>query len=66
MTILESLGTERTQRDFALDVWGEERVAEDWTTSYWMRSQIRRWIEKAEALDKGGWRSLLQPEAPED
>ena len=65
MTVLDGLGTTKTQRDLAVEIWGEERVAEEWTTSYWMRSQIRRWIEKAEALDNGGWRSLLPRGEPQ-
>ena len=59
MTILDGLGKTKTQRDFAVGIWGAERVADEWTNGYWMRSQLRRWIEKAEALDRGGWRNLL-------
>ena len=66
MTILEGLGTKRTQRDIALEIWGEERVAAEWKTGYWMRSQVRRWIDKAEALGEGGWRSLLTPAQTEE
>ena len=66
MTILDGLGTKRTQRDIAVEIWGGERVAAEWTTGYWMRSQVRRWIDKAGALDEGGWRRLLAHTDPED
>lgn len=66
MTILDGLGTPSTQRDIALRIWGAERVAKEWTTGYWMRSQIRRWIDKANALDRGGWRGLLPHPGPQD
>ena len=66
MTILDGLGTKKTQRDFAVQIWGAERVAEEWTAGYWMRSQVRRWIDKAEAFDRGGWRSLLTQAGPEE
>ena len=66
MTILDRLGTKRTQRDIAMEIWGAERVAQEWKTGYWMRSQVRRWLDKAKALDRGGWRSLLPPGTPEE
>ncbi|MCY3905620.1 MAG: DUF2285 domain-containing protein, partial [Anaerolineaceae bacterium] len=66
MTILDDIGTKKTQRDIAVEIWGEEDVAAEWTTGYWMRSQVRRWIRKAEALDGGGWRGLLPPADPEN
>ena len=41
-----------------MDIYGAGKVAAEWYTGEWMRSQLRRWIKKAEALDDGGWRDL--------
>ena len=49
----------RTQRQIAEDVFGKAAVEAEWDTSYWMRSQVRRWIAKADTLAEGGWRDLV-------
>ena len=40
-------------------IFGAAEVAAKWHTDGWMRSQMRRWIAKAEALVDGGWRDLV-------
>ena len=64
MKVLDGLGEERTPRRIAEDIWGEARVAAEWNSDSWMRSQVRRWIPKAEALADGGWRDLVPRHAP--
>lgn len=60
MTVLRARRRKaRTQRRIAEAVWGKERVAAEWHPDGWMRSQVRRWIPRAEALAAGGWRDLV-------
>ena len=66
MTVLEGLGAGKKPRGIAEDIWGKEHVAKEWTSDSWMRSQVRRWITKAEALAEGGWRDLVPRVAPEE
>ena len=49
----------QTQRGMARDIWGDARVADEWSSDGWMRSQVRRWIPKANAMVEGGWRELV-------
>ena len=56
---MRGIAAGRTPRAIAVDVWGEEAVAREWGPDSWMRSQVRRWIPKARALEGGGWRDLL-------
>ena len=56
MAVMQAMKEGLTQRGIAAAVWGEEEVARHWTSEGWMRSQVRRWIAKARALDGGGWR----------
>ncbi len=56
MTVLRWLKAGRTQRAIAAGIWGEEEVDRHWAADGWMRSQVRRWIAKARALDGGSWR----------
>ena len=55
MTVLAGRGAGKTARGIAEDIWGKEEVAAVWYSDSWMRSQVRRWIPKAEALAAGGW-----------
>ena len=55
VTVLAGFGAGKKPRGIAEDVWGEKDVAEVWNSDSWMRSQVRRWIPKAEALAAGGW-----------
>ena len=59
LKVMRGLRAGRTPRGIAMDVWGEEAVAEEWSPDSWMRSQVRRWIPKAEALAAGGWRKFV-------
>ena len=56
---LVGLQAGRKPREIAVDIWGEEEVAAIWASDSWMRSQVRRWIPKAQALADGGWRELV-------
>ena len=66
MTVLDGLREKRTQRRIAEEVWGAERVAAEWDPDGWMRSQVRRWVRKANALAAGGWRELVPRDPPDD
>ena len=59
MKVLDGLGAEKTPREIAEDIYGVEEVAAKWHSDGWMRSQLRRWIPKAQALADGGWRDLV-------
>lgn len=62
---MDGLGAEKTHRWMAERIWGEARVASEWSTESWMRSQVRRWIPKARALAAGGWHDLVPRQVPE-
>ena len=59
MKVLEGLRAKKTHRQIAEDIFGAEEVKAEWYTDGGMRSQVRRWISKARALDEGGWRDLV-------
>ena len=59
MTVLAGLGAGKKPRGIAEDIWGEKDVAAIWASDSWMRSQVRRWIPKAQALADGGWREFV-------
>ena len=61
---MDGLRRGRKPRGIAVDVWGAARVAEEWSARAWMRSQMRRWIPKAETLAAGGWRDLVPRDTP--
>ncbi len=61
---MEGLRRGKKPRPIAIDVWGAGRVAEEWRHRPWMRSQMRRWIPKAEALAAGGWRESVPRRLP--
>ncbi|MCY4429985.1 MAG: DUF2285 domain-containing protein [Rhodospirillales bacterium] len=66
---MEGLRRGRKPRRIAVDVWGARdgagTVMEKWHADDAMRSQMRRWIKKAEALAGGGWRDLV-PRRPRE
>lgn len=57
--MLEGLRAEKTPREIAMDIYGPAEVAAKWYSDGGMRSQVRRWIDKAKALLEGGWRDLV-------
>ena len=57
--MLAGLGAGKKPRAIAEDIWGKKDVEAVWYTESWMRSQVRRWIPKAEALAAGGWREYV-------
>ena len=59
VTVLAGLGAGQTTSGIAEDIWGEKDMAATWTSDSWMRSQVRRWVPKAEALADGGWRQFV-------
>lgn len=59
IAVMEGLRAGKKPRAIARDIWGKEEVAATWTSDSWMRSQLRRWIPKAQALADGGWRDLV-------
>ena len=59
MKVLDGRRDGKTQRQIAEEIFGTERVASEWHPDGWMRSQVRRWIEKGEGLVDGGWRNLV-------
>ena len=62
---MDGLGAEKSHRWMAARIWGEARVASEWSSESWMRAQVRRWIPKARALAQGGWRDLVPRQVPE-
>ena len=66
MTVLAGRGAGKSARGIAEDIWGKEEVAAEWNSDSWMRSQVRRWVPKAEALAAGGWREYVPRLLAED
>ena len=64
MKVLDGLEENKSPRGIAEDIWGKARVADEWNSDSWMRSQVRRWIPKARALADGGWRDLVPRALP--
>ena len=64
--VLDGIRAGKTQRGMAQDIWGDARVALEWSSDGWMRSQVRRWIPKATAMVEGGWRELVPRTVPEE
>ncbi|WP_460020108.1 DNA -binding domain-containing protein [Magnetospira thiophila] len=46
-----------------MDLFGAATVAADWDAGSWVRSRVRRRIQKAMHLRDGGYRSLLMGES---
>lgn len=66
MKVMDGLRAEKTPRQMAVDIFGKAAVEAEWHPDGWMRSQIRRWIPKAQALADGGWRGLVPRYVAED
>ena len=48
----------RSLRLIAIDLFGEERVAKEWSPNGWMRARVRWRVRTALALMQGGYREL--------
>ena len=48
--------TAKKPREIAVDIYGADEVRDGWYPDSGMRSQVRRWIDKADAMIGGGWR----------
>ena len=64
MKALDGLRAGKTPRQIAVDIYGADEVAAEWYSDGGMRSQVRRWIDKARALADGGWRDLVPRHGP--
>ena len=64
--VLDGSRAGKSHRGMAQDIWGDARVALEWSSDGWMRSQVRRWIPKANAMVEGGWRELVPRTVPEE
>ena len=53
MKALDGLRAGKTPRQIAVDIYGADEVAAEWYSDGGMRSQVRRWIDKA----SGPWRT---------
>ncbi len=49
----------KSHREIAIDLFGLEAVADEWSGESWIRSLVRRRIRKSVTLMKGGYRGLL-------
>ena len=59
MKAMVGLQAGKTSHRIAMDIYGADEVAANWYSDGGMRSQVRRWIPKAQALVDGGWRDLV-------
>ena len=59
MKAMVGLQAGKKPRQIAVDIYGAEEVKANWYSDGGMRSQVRRWIDKARALVEGGWRDLV-------
>ena len=49
----------RSQRLIAVDLFGEERVEDEWCRNGWMRAQVRWRVKIALSLMEGGYRDMV-------
>ena len=59
MKAMVGLQADKKPRQIAVDIFGADEVAAEWYPDGGMRSQVRRWIDKAKSLNDGGWRDLV-------
>ena len=57
--VLDGLRAGKKPREIAVDIYGAEEVRDMWYPDSGMRSQMRRWLDKADAMIGGGWRDLV-------
>lgn len=48
----------KSDRELAVDLYGCERVAAEWSEDSWMRSAVRRRVRKARMIMNRGYRDL--------
>ena len=61
LPVHDALGQGASQRDIATGLFGETRVAQDWTgSSDSLRSRVRRLVREAGAMARGGYRQLMR------
>ena len=56
--VLDGLRAGKKPREIAVDIYGAEEVRDMWYPDSGMRSQMRRWLDKAERHDR---RRLARP-----
>ena len=59
MKAMVGLRAGKKPRQIAVDIYGADEVKANWYPDGGMRSQVRRWIDKARTLAEGGWRDLV-------
>ena len=62
---MDGLGAEKSHRWAGERIWGEARVASEWSSESWLRAQVRCWIPKVGALAEGGWSDLESRHVPD-
>jgi hypothetical protein len=61
LRVRDAVGQGASQRDISAALFGEARVAQDWTgSSDSLRSRVRRLVREADAMARGGWRQLMR------
>ena len=58
LSVLDGRLAGKSWREIAVDLYGAERVAADWSVDGWMRSRVRRYGSKARVLMECGYRDL--------
>ena len=56
--MLDSRLAGRSLRLIAIELFGEERVAREWSANGWMRARVRWRVKIALALMQGGYRGI--------
>lgn len=60
LRVHDALGQGASQRDIGAALFGDARVAKDWTgSSDSLRSRVRRLVREAGCMARGGWRQLM-------
>ena len=57
--VLDAKLAGRSLRLIAIDLYGEARVAREWSSDGTMRARVRWRVDKSLALMNGGYRALL-------
>ena len=52
VTVMADLRSGKKPRGIAEDIWSKEDVAAMWHSDSWTRSQVRRWIPRADVLPR--------------